>query len=54
LYKEDEGSAEYLNETATLDTSVLPGFRKEIKFKVNRATFEREAEKLAEVFGEKI
>jgi len=47
-------NAEILDETAADDRSHLPGFKNQIKYKVNRATFDREAALLAEVFGDDI
>jgi hypothetical protein len=47
-------NAEILDETAADDRSHLPGFKNQIKYKVNRANFDREAALLAEVFGDDI
>jgi hypothetical protein len=45
-----------MNETVTYESSSsrFPKFKKEIKYKVNRAIFERDAALLAEVFGDDI
>ena len=51
LFREN---AEILDETTADDRSHLPGFKNRIKYKVNKATFDREAALLAEVFGDDI
>ena len=47
-------NADILDETAADERSHLPSFKNKIKYKVNRATFDREAALLAEVFGDDI
>jgi hypothetical protein len=47
-------NSDILDETAADERSHLPGFKNQIKYKVNRATFDREAALLAEVFGDDI